>query len=395
MTWSRASHDLVERRTRVERRRTEPAWEILRQASSWYNYCKCLAERERLLSGKPPPAPNTSPRELEAHTCNNRPNRTCRFQSDGPLQLYQETDKRGITIIMRATATLAAGGILAGAVGIMAYLRLLKSTKSAQSRRVIVAVSGTIQDGFELRKNIDYADGEECVEAVLLGYAVVRGVKMYFDVKDVGCREYDANTPHRVNPAMVLTGNRLDANQYALYLVDERACLVALLGEPRLLTMCPDALRIDLTDHQTSPDVAALARAIIARDGKTETDTCAVLCVVPCYLPRHFVAAPIIERRLDGTKLTSFRASLAAFAELPQSAEPGTVGWNDAVADALAKAREKISPTKMRPSNEIPGFLPTDDSLYGTTPAMARLSRRMTPGEFNALAVEAGIEARA
>jgi hypothetical protein len=92
----------------------------------------------------------------------------------------------------------------------------------------------------------------------------------------------------------------------------------ALLGEPRLLTMCPDALRIDLNDPQvrhrasrpavgacagcrpslrllsdactpdgaqTSPDVAALARALIAKDGKTETDTCAVLCVVPCCAP--------------------------------------------------------------------------------------------------------------
>lgn len=254
---------------------------------------------------------------------------------------------------------------------------------------MIVAVSGTIQDGFELRKNIDYrADGEATVEAVFIGYGVARGAKMYFDIKDEGCREFDPQVPQRVNPAMVLTGDRCDANQYALYLVDERACLNALLGEPRLLTMTPDALRIDLEDERTSPEVRSFARAVIARDGKNETGQIAVLCVVSCYCSGHFVAAPPMEVRTDGTRLTSFRASLAKFSAMADDIEPGTPEWNRTVAVALAQAREK-KPLAAEPVNA------RDDSLYATDKNTARLSRRMTVAEFNDIATEAGMTLRA
>jgi len=268
--------------------------------------------------------------------------------------------------------------------------------KAPASRRVLVAVSGTIQDGFELRKNIDYKEeGEPTIKAVFIGYGVVRGVKMYFDVKDEGCREYDPKVPHRVNPAMVLTGDRNDANQYALYLVDERACLNALLGEPRLLTMVPDAVRIELDDPATSPEVAALARAIIARDGKSETRNCAVLAVVPCYRPKHFVPAPPMEVRGDGTRLTSFRASLASFAGLAANGpEPGSAEWNGAVARALAARRKEIA-SGPSTSNGGEAAAPADDSLYGTSPSCARLSRRMTAAEFDAVATQAGLAVRA
>ena len=45
---------------------------------------------------------------------------------------------------------------------------------------------------------------------------MVRGVRMYLDVKEATSREYDPEVPHRVNPAMVLTGDANDANRYAL-----------------------------------------------------------------------------------------------------------------------------------------------------------------------------------
>eukprot|EP00930_Biecheleria_cincta_P059621 TRINITY_DN45330_c0_g1_i1.p1 TRINITY_DN45330_c0_g1~~TRINITY_DN45330_c0_g1_i1.p1 ORF type:complete len:295 (-),score=48.25 TRINITY_DN45330_c0_g1_i1:187-1071(-) len=286
------------------------------------------------------------------------------------------------------------GGAVAGLAACELVRRVLQRLQTPASRRVLIAVSGTIQDGFELRKNIDYtAEGEPTVKAVFIGYGAVRGVKMYFDVKDSACREYDPAVPHRVNPAMVLTGDRNDTNQYALYLVDERSCLNALLGEPRLLTMTPDAVRIELDDPATSPDVTALARAIIARDGKKEIRNCAVLAVVPCYKSKHFVPAPPVEVRPDGTRLTSFRASLTAFAGLASTGqEPGSAEWNRAVASALAKCREEIASGKAN-SEEVNGI--RDDSLYGTSPACARLSRRMTAAEFNALAAEAGLALQA
>jgi len=302
-------------------------------------------------------------------------------------------------------ALVGAGAVVAAAA---VATKIAQRRAAAQGARVLVAVSGTIQDGFELRKNIDYRADGVCVEALLIGYAVVRGVKMFFDIKDSGCREYDPQTAHRVNPAMVLTGNSLDANQYALYLVDERACLNALLGEPRLLTMVPDAVRISLDDKDTSPEVAALARAFIAADGMSNTNECAVLAVVPCYQSKNFVAAPPVEVRGDGTRLTSFRGSLASFAGLPSSASPSDSSWNGAVAGMLAIQRGLIAGGAMAKiasgavgaaglplpaSSSAPGD--KDDALYGTDKSMARLSRRLTPMQFNAMAATAGLSLRA
>ena len=271
----------------------------------------------------------------------------------------------------------------------------MSATSAAAHKRVLVAVSGTIQDGFELRKNIDFrAEGEPTVEALLIGHAVMRGVKMFFDIKDEWCREFDPKLPHRVNPAMVLSGCWTDAIQYALYLVDERACLNALLGEPRLLTMAPDAVRIDLDDKDTSPAVAALARAFIASDGKSNTKQCAVLAVVPCYASRDFVPAPPMERRADGTHLTSFRASLSAFAGLPLGVEPGTAKWNEAVARALKAQRDAIATSGGSLPSGVGLSFRSDDRLYGTDKDTARLSRRLSADEFNAVAASAGLTLR-
>ena len=86
--------------------------------------------------------------------------------------------------------------------------------------RCILAVSGTLQEGFPLRKNLD-APG---APAVHLGSGLVRGVRSYLDVKERGCREF-GNAP---NPACVVTGRESDGNVYELYLVDGAACLGAL-----------------------------------------------------------------------------------------------------------------------------------------------------------------------
>ena len=85
-------------------------------------------------------------------------------------------------------------------------------------RVVVVAVSGTLQEGFPLRKNLDYHDevtGELRYPAEFLGWALCRGMKSYFDVKDAACREYvdpAEGTLRATNPAIVATGNPLHAN---------------------------------------------------------------------------------------------------------------------------------------------------------------------------------------
>ena len=77
--------------------------------------------------------------------------------------------------------------------------------RSRRSPRVLVLVSGTLQDGFPLRRNLD-APG---APAEFVGWALVRGVKMYLDPKPRGCREWvdpESGERQRVNPALVCTG---------------------------------------------------------------------------------------------------------------------------------------------------------------------------------------------
>ena len=61
----------------------------------------------------------------------------------------------------------------------------------------LIGVSGTLQDGFELRDRLDYhppcADSEpscdDTIPAKFVGKALVRGYKAYLDIKPKGWRE--------------------------------------------------------------------------------------------------------------------------------------------------------------------------------------------------------------
>ena len=126
--------------------------------------------------------------------------------------------------------------------------------------------AGCRQEGFPLRKNLDYHDeltGELRHAAEFLGWGLCRGMKSYFDVKDAACREHGGYTA--VNPALVPTNNPLHANISAIYLVHEKAALNALLGEPRLLSMAPDVARVDLTAEETSDAVKQVRKRVFVR----------------------------------------------------------------------------------------------------------------------------------
>ena len=100
------------------------------------------------------------------------------------------------------TALLATAAVGAGALAAWSTYKLAVS----RNRRVLVLVSGTLQDGFPLRGNLDSPGAP----AEFVGWALVRGVKMYFDPKPEGCREWvDPRVndgKQRVNPALVCTG---------------------------------------------------------------------------------------------------------------------------------------------------------------------------------------------
>jgi len=202
-------------------------------------------------------------------------------------------------------------------------------------RTTLLAVSGTLQDGFELRGNMDHPS----MRAVLIGDAVVCGVKAHLDIKDAGCREYDAQRA-RVNPANVVTGDEHDTNLYAVYLVHEEVVLKALLGEPRYLAIAPDAVRVRLNDERTSPAVRALlfaaARELAAESGCTAKplpSEASILTVLSTYKAPSFVPLPA---RSTGSALTSFPEGLAQFAgvDVREVRTPG-------IAEAALRAAEK------------------------------------------------------
>mgnify|MGYP006138305131 CR=1 FL=1 len=205
--------------------------------------------------------------------------------------------------------------------------------------QVLLAVSGTLQDGFELRKNLDVPGAP----AVLIGDAVVRGVRAHLDIKNEGAREWVGPPAFaRVNPACVVTGDERDANLYAVYLVDERAVLRALIGEPRYLAIAPDCARVDLSSPQTSREVRSLllaaARRLHGGAPAVEPDQAAILTVVTTYAAPSFVPVPQTLPLGDAgssARMSSFPAGLASFAGIPleRVREPGA-------ADAALRAAE-------------------------------------------------------
>jgi nicotinamidase-related amidase len=131
-------------------------------------------------------------------------------------------------VIPAIQAAGVGGGPLAGDVRLGPMAGKLPPASARGFRTTLLAVSGTLQCGFELRANLDHPE----MAAVLIGAAVVRGVKAYLDIKEAGCREHRAPPElARVNPANVVTGARSDANLYAVYLVHEAVVTSALIGK--------------------------------------------------------------------------------------------------------------------------------------------------------------------
>ena len=178
--------------------------------------------------------------------------------------------------------------------------------------RVLLAVSGTLQEGFELRGNLDSPGAP----AVHVGGGLIRGVKAFLDVKEEGSREHRAPpAAATVNPACVLTSDPADANVYALYLVDEAALVRSLLGEPRYLAMAPDAVVLDLDAPETAPAVRALAAAACPAlsPSSSPPSSVSVLAVVAAVRAPTFIPMPPCAP--GSSAVTSFPEGLRAFAD--------------------------------------------------------------------------------
>jgi len=243
---------------------------------------------------------------------------------------------------------------------------------------VVVAVSGTLQDGFPLRNRLNYNNQNVSVEAKFLGWGLVRGVKSFFDIKEPTAREYTETTVTSLNPALVLTGNRLDANQYALYLVHEKALIGALLGEPRYLSIAPDVVKVDLTADETSHNIKMIFGQAIKDNQLGNATEVAVLAVVSTYKAESFVENPILYTKSDGTKVTNFHEGLAKWAGT-SDVERGTPAYNQAINKAIRRAEQEIAK-----GSEGKG-------LYGTTKETMRFNKLFNYEEFSELASRAGV----
>ena len=81
------------------------------------------------------------------------------------------------------------------------YVIAIGSAHDEEQTFALIGVSGTLQDGFELRNRLDYSacaeetrascddDDETTIPAKFVGKALVRGYKAYLDIKPKGWRE--------------------------------------------------------------------------------------------------------------------------------------------------------------------------------------------------------------
>jgi hypothetical protein len=257
---------------------------------------------------------------------------------------------------------------------------------------VMVAVSGTLEEGFPLRPNLNYVSPTERVDAVFLGRALIRGLRAHLDMKDPASREYKAPPElNPVNPALVPTGNDLDANISSIYLVDRRQAARALLNEPRFLSMTPDLAKVDVLAPETDESVRALImQAIIDTPGITNMTQATFLQVISTWNSCHFLPSPVLFTKPDGTRVTDFPNSLAAFAgtsDAQRIAEPAaySAAVEAAVRAGVAQTANCVEPP---PPAAIPTTTPTHYSVDKTTKRMIDAYR---PCAFEEFAQRAGL----
>lgn len=268
---------------------------------------------------------------------------------------------------------------------------------------VLVAVSGTLEEGFALRPNLDFLtevnEGNPAVLGIFLGHALVRGVKAFLDIKDSNSREFKATPNNPINPALVASGNNNDANISSLYFVDRRQAARALLNEPRYLSMTPDLAKVDIDATETDTDVRNfIRRAIQETPGITNNNQVTLLQVISTWKSCHFVPSPVITTKADGTRVTDFPNSLALFAG---TAAP--IASAQYFTDVETKVRATLALASSEPGSnnctDNPSSFPIPPAPGGADPltsyAVDKLTKRMNdayrPCQLEELAARAGV----
>ena len=283
--------------------------------------------------------------------------------------------------------------------------------KECHQEYIIVGVSGGLQAGFPDHKNLDYHPGlKDEVQAVFLGRALVRGYKSYLDVMEPEWRQY---TPEPAQPLINCnvypTGCYEHANQYWIYLVDTRQFITILMKEPRFLSIAPDLGLVDLTVRETSPIVKYIAQHEILKQKKTDSSLIGFPIVTAAWFnPTSHVESPVLYTLEDGTEVTNFAQSLAAWAGVidKNSDMASTCNENEIDSesfDFLAAERQedfwRAIRTSVRageldrspvPSDAMPPFECKKLARFGVSKEMAQINYPFSPTEFSEMMAEGG-----
>lgn len=272
----------------------------------------------------------------------------------------------------------------------------------------LVAVSGTLEEGFPLRPNLDFTtevnEGNPAVLGIFLGHALVRGVRAFLDIKDSFSREFVAGPPglNPINPALVASGNNNDANISSLYLVDRRQAARALLREPRYLSMVPDLAKVDIHAAETDSDVRNFILQAIEEDTTLlepkNTFQVTLLQVISTWKSCHFVPSPILYTKPDGARVTDFPNSLAAFAGVTDSLRTSNPGAYNAAVDAAVRAKLALPPDEVgsnncidNPSSFLNPAAPDTVIRYGVDKSTKRMNDVYRPCQLKEFAARAGV----
>ena len=276
--------------------------------------------------------------------------------------------------------------------------------RCGETKFVIVAVSGTLEEGFALRPNLDFLtevnEGNPPVLAIFLGKALVRGVKAYLDIKNSNSREFVAPPGQNpINPGLVATGNDNDANISSIYLVDRRQAARALLREPRYLSMVPDLGKVDIDAEETSPDLRRLLRQAIAEDATIlapkNQNQVTFLQVISTWKSCHFVPSPVLYTKPNGLRVTDFPNSLAKFAntDAPIASAPYFAAVEVAVRNTLNLPADQPGSESCvdNPSTFPTPVAPDQLTNYAVDKHTKRMNDAYRPCQFEELAKRAGL----
>jgi hypothetical protein len=260
---------------------------------------------------------------------------------------------------------------------------------------VIVAVSGTLEEGFPLRPNLDFITPTERVNAIFLGHALVRGLRAFLDIKDPNSREFrEPPALNPVNPALVPSGNKFDANISSIYLVDRRQAARALLNEPRFLSMTPDLAKVDIHADETSPAVRALILQAIQETPLLEPKNvtqATFLQVISTWKSCHFVPSPVLYTKGDGTRVTDFPNSLAAYAGTTDAERISNPASYNAKVEAAIRAAVETTKNCAEPGPPFPVPFPAEAASYGVDKKTKRMNDTYRPCAFEEFAARAGL----